>query len=121
MPPPADYLARLNPGRWTTVETVNGPLLVLAGAGKMRVLTTRFAHIVLTRRAFPNKVLTVIFTNKAARGMRDRVSALSGPLIAGLRGRPRGAARSDASEPASLQHSHPRPIASATWRRMRAS
>ncbi|MBV9654001.1 MAG: UvrD-helicase domain-containing protein [Acetobacteraceae bacterium] len=92
VPPPspslahADYLARLNPEQREAVETVDGPLLVLAGAGtgKTRVLTTRFAHILLTRRAFPSQVLAVTFTNKAAREMRERVGALLGQPAEGL-------------------------------------
>ena len=81
-----DYLARLNPEQREAVETVDGPLLVLAGAGtgKTRVLTTRFAHILLTRRAFPNQVLAVTFTNKAAREMRERVAAILGQPAEGL-------------------------------------
>ncbi|WP_376089541.1 ATP-dependent helicase [Roseomonas sp. CCTCC AB2023176] len=83
---PEDYLAKLNPEQRAAVETVDGPLLVLAGAGtgKTRVLTTRFAHILMTRRAFPNQVLAVTFTNKAAREMRDRVSAILGRPAEGL-------------------------------------
>ena len=85
-PLPNDYLARLNPEQRSAVETVDGPLLVLAGAGtgKTRVLTTRFAHILLTRRAFPSQVLAVTFTNKAAREMRERVSAILGEPAEGL-------------------------------------
>ena len=82
----SDYLARLNPEQRAAVETVDGPLLVLAGAGtgKTRVLTTRFAHILLTRRAFPNQVLAVTFTNKAAKEMRERVGAILGQPAEGL-------------------------------------
>ncbi|HUN40622.1 MAG TPA: UvrD-helicase domain-containing protein [Acetobacteraceae bacterium] len=81
-----DYLARLNPEQREAVETLDGPLLVLAGAGtgKTRVLTTRFAHILLTGRAYPSQVLAVTFTNKAAREMRERVGAILGRPAEGL-------------------------------------
>ncbi len=82
----SDHLARLNPEQRESVETIDGPLLVLAGAGtgKTRVLTTRFAHILLSRKAFPSQVLAVTFTNKAAREMRERVAAILGQPAEGL-------------------------------------
>jgi DNA helicase-2/ATP-dependent DNA helicase PcrA len=82
-----DYLRNLNPEQREAVMTTEGPLLVLAGAGtgKTRVLTTRVAHILAQKKAWPSQLLVVTFTNKAAREMRDRTLALIGPHAEGLR------------------------------------
>ena len=83
---PSPYMQGLNEPQHQAVEALDGPVLVLAGAGtgKTRVLTTRLAHLIHTRRAWPSQILAVTFTNKAAREMKHRVGTLIGGAVEGM-------------------------------------
>ena len=82
----SDYLNNLNKAQKEAVLHLEGPLLIVAGAGsgKTKVLTSRIAHIIKEKRAFPNQILSVTFTNKAAKEMQTRVSKMLGSAATGL-------------------------------------
>ena len=74
----SEYLNNLNKAQKKAVLYLNGPLLIVAGAGsgKTKVLTSRIAHIIKEKKAYPNQILSVTFTNKAAKEMQNRVSSI---------------------------------------------
>jgi DNA helicase-2/ATP-dependent DNA helicase PcrA len=82
----SDYLNNLNKSQKEAVMSLDGPLLIVAGAGsgKTKVLTSRIANIIKEKKAFPNQILAVTFTNKAAREMQNRVSDMLGSTAVGL-------------------------------------
>ena len=83
----SDYLKNLNEAQKEAVMHLDGPLLIVAGAGsgKTKVLTSRIANIIKEKKAFPNQILAVTFTNKAAREMQNRVSKILGSTAVGLK------------------------------------
>ncbi len=83
---PMPYLDDLNPAQREAVETLEGPVLMLAGAGtgKTKALTTRMVHLLNTGTARPNEILAVTFTNKAAREMKNRVGRMMGEAVEGM-------------------------------------
>ncbi|MDG1104131.1 MAG: UvrD-helicase domain-containing protein [Ascidiaceihabitans sp.] len=83
---PQPYLDGLNPAQRAAVEQMDGPVLMLAGAGtgKTKALTARIVHLMNTGRARPNEILAVTFTNKAAREMKNRVGGMLGQQIEGM-------------------------------------
>jgi DNA helicase II / ATP-dependent DNA helicase PcrA len=82
----SEYLNNLNKAQKEAVLHLNGPLLIVAGAGsgKTKVLTSRIAHIIKEKKAYPNQILSVTFTNKAAKEMQNRVSSMLGSEATGL-------------------------------------
>ena len=81
-----DYLKNINKAQTQAVTHLDGHLLIVAGAGsgKKKVLTSRIAHIINEKKAYPNQILAVTFTNKAAKEMQTRVSKMLGTSATGL-------------------------------------
>ena len=81
-----EYLKNLNKEQLAAVTYLDGPLLIVAGAGsgKTRVLTSKIAHIIDKQRAFPNQILAVTFTNKAAKEMQNRIANILKKNVSGI-------------------------------------
>jgi len=81
-----NYLAHLNKNQKEAIIDLEGPCLIVAGAGsgKTRVLTSRVVHIIKEKKAWPNQILCVTFTNKAAREMQNRIAASLGEKMSSL-------------------------------------
>ena len=81
-----NYLSKLNKNQEMAIVDLEGPCLIVAGAGsgKTRVLTSRVAHIIKEKKAWPNQILCVTFTNKAAREMQNRIASLINVKISSL-------------------------------------
>jgi len=82
----SEYLKNLNSAQKEAVLHLDGPLLIVAGAGsgKTKVLTSRIAHIIKKKKAYPNQILSVTFTNKAAKEMQSRISSILKAEAVGL-------------------------------------
>ena len=82
----SEYLKNLNNAQKDAVMHLDGPLLIVAGAGsgKTKVLTARIANIIKQKKAYPNQILAVTFTNKASKEMQNRVSKLLRMTAVGL-------------------------------------
>ncbi len=83
---PMPYLNELNPAQREAVENLDGPVLMLAGAGtgKTKALTARIVHLLNMNKARPNEILAVTFTNKAAKEVKTRVGNMLGHQIEGM-------------------------------------
>ena len=81
-----NYLSKLNKNQEEAIVDLEGPCLIVAGAGsgKTRVLTSRVAHIIKEKKAWPNQILCVTFTNRAAREMQNRIASLINTKISSL-------------------------------------
>ncbi|WP_434303891.1 DNA helicase PcrA [Clostridium botulinum] len=81
-----DLKNKLNKEQYEAATTIDGPLLILAGAGsgKTRVLTHRIAHMIENLNIYPSKILAITFTNKAAGEMKERIKALVGDVVEGM-------------------------------------